>query len=147
MVKNPPANTGDVRNTGSIPVSERSPGGGHSNPLQYFCLQNPVNRGPWQATVHRVSQSQTRLKRLSSAHTAYKCWLGLPWDSVSKEYACNAGEPGSIPRWGRSSWRRKWQPTPVFLPGKSRGQRSLASYSPWAHRVRHNLMTKHHHDK
>ena len=79
VVKNPPANTGDVRNTGSIPISERSPGGGHSNPLQYFCLQNPVNRGPWQATVHRVSQSQTRLKRLSSAHTAYKCWLGLPW--------------------------------------------------------------------
>ena len=43
-------------------------------------------------------------------------------------------------------WRRKWQSTPLFLPGKSHGQRSLAGYSPWDHkRVRHNLWTKHHH--
>ena len=50
-----------------------------------------------------------------------------------KNLPCNVGEPGSIPGWGRS-WRRKWQTTPVFLPGKSRGQRSLAGYSPWGHR-------------
>ena len=50
-----------------------------------------------------------------------------------KNLPCNVGEPGSIPGWGRS-WRRKWQTTPVFLPGKSRGQRSLAGYSPWVHK-------------
>ena len=45
--------------------------------------------------------------------------------------ACNAGDPASIPGSGRSPGEWKWQPTPVFLPGKSHGQRSLASYSPW----------------
>ena len=43
---------------------------------------------------------------------------------------------------GKISWRRKWQPTPVFLPGKSHGQRSLAGYSPWNRRVGHDLATK-----
>ena len=51
MVKNPPANAGDVRDTGSIPGLGRSLGGGHSNPLQYSCLENPMDRGAWQATV------------------------------------------------------------------------------------------------
>ena len=62
MVKNLPVNTGDVRAVGSIPGSERSPGGGHGNPFQYSCLENPKHRGAWQATVHRVTQSQTQLK-------------------------------------------------------------------------------------
>ena len=59
MVKNAPANVGDVRDAGSIPGSERSPGGGNGNSLQYSCLENPVERGAWQATVHRVITSQT----------------------------------------------------------------------------------------
>ena len=54
MVKNPPANAGDIRDTGSVPVLGRSPGGGHGNPLQYACLENPTDRGAWQATGHRV---------------------------------------------------------------------------------------------
>ena len=58
-VKNPPANAGDVREAGSIPGSGRSPGGGYGNPLQYACLENPMDRGAWQATVHRVTKSQT----------------------------------------------------------------------------------------
>ena len=58
VVKNPPANTVDVRDVGSIPGSERSPGGGHGNPLQYSCLENPTGREAWQATVHRVAESQ-----------------------------------------------------------------------------------------
>ena len=57
--KNPPANAGDIRDAGSIPRSGRCPGGGHGNPLQYSCLENPMDRGAWQATVHRVAQSQT----------------------------------------------------------------------------------------
>ena len=52
MVKNPPANAGDRRDTGSIPGSGRSPGGGHGNPLQYSCLENSRNREAWQALVH-----------------------------------------------------------------------------------------------
>ena len=55
----------DVRDTGSILGLGRSSGGEHSNPLQYFCLQNPMDRGVWQATVHRVAQSQTLLKWFS----------------------------------------------------------------------------------
>ena len=65
VVKNPPANAGDVRALGSIPGWGRSPGGGQGNPLQYFCLENPMDGGAWQATVHRVAQSWTQLKRLS----------------------------------------------------------------------------------
>ena len=51
MVKNLPANAGDIRDTGSIPGSGRSPGGRHGNPLQYSCLENPIDRGIWLATV------------------------------------------------------------------------------------------------
>ena len=61
VVKNLPANAGRSKRPGS----GRSPGGGHSNPLQYSCLENLMDRGAWQATVHGVAQSQTRLKQLS----------------------------------------------------------------------------------
>ena len=61
FVKNLPANAGDITDAGSIPGSGRSPGGGHGNPLYYSCLENPMDRGAWQATVHGVTKSQTRL--------------------------------------------------------------------------------------
>ena len=68
VVKKPPANAGDIRDMGSIPGSGRSPGEGHSNLLQYSCLENPMDRGAWQAAVHWVTQTQswTQLKRLST---------------------------------------------------------------------------------
>ena len=59
MVKNPPANAGDMRDTGSIPELGRSPGEGKGNPLKYSCLENPMDRGAWQATVQGVAKSQT----------------------------------------------------------------------------------------
>ena len=59
VVKNPPANAEDM---GLIPGSGRSPEGGHGNPLQYSCLENPMDRGAWGATVHGVAKSQTQLK-------------------------------------------------------------------------------------
>ena len=59
MVKNLSANAGDIRDVGSIPGLGRSPGGGHGNPLQYSCLENPTDRGAWQATVHRVTELDT----------------------------------------------------------------------------------------
>ena len=66
MVKNPPANARDIKDAGLIPGSGRSPGGGHSNPLQYSCLENPMGRGAWRATVHKVIKSQTQLKQLNT---------------------------------------------------------------------------------
>ena len=66
MVKNLPANAGDIKDMGSIPGSGRSPGKGNGNPLQYCCLENPMDRGAWQATVHGVAKSWTGLKRLST---------------------------------------------------------------------------------
>ena len=65
VVQNPPAKAGDIRDMGSVPGLGRFPGGGHGNPLQYSCLENPMDRGAWQATVRKVAKSQTRLKRLS----------------------------------------------------------------------------------
>ena len=58
-VKNPLANAGNIRDIGSIPGSGRSPGEEHDNPLQYSCLENPMDRGARQATVHGVKKSQT----------------------------------------------------------------------------------------
>ena len=62
VVKNPPANAGNGRDVGLIPGSRRSPGGGNGNPLQYSYLENPMGRGAWQATVHRVAKIWTQLK-------------------------------------------------------------------------------------
>ena len=59
VVKNLPANAGEAKDVDSIPGSGRSPGGGNDNPLQYSCLENSMDRGAWQATVHVVSKSQT----------------------------------------------------------------------------------------
>ena len=59
MVKNPPANAEDITDPGSIPGMGRSPGGGHGNPLQYSCLENPMDRGAWWATVHGIATEAT----------------------------------------------------------------------------------------
>ena len=68
------------------------------------------------------------------------CTLRLPWGLSGKESACQARDTSLIPGLERSPGRRKWQPTPVFLPWKSHGQRSLAGYSPWGcKRVGHDL--------
>ena len=61
MVKNLPANAGDAEDLGLIPGLGRSPGGVNGNPLQYSCLGNPMNRGAWQATVHRGMKDWTQL--------------------------------------------------------------------------------------
>ena len=67
VVKNPSANAGDIRDEGLIPGSGRSPGRGHGNPLQCFCLENPMDRGAVWATVHRVAKSWVGLKLLSTS--------------------------------------------------------------------------------
>ena len=76
VVKDPPANAGDAREKGSIPGLGRTPGEGNDNPLQYSCLDNPMDRGAWWATVHSVAKSQTPLKQLST------CVPGDVWMTV-----------------------------------------------------------------
>ena len=61
VVKNPPANAGDTRDLGSIPGLGRSPRGANNKPLQYSCLENPMDRGAWQALVKGVAKSPTQL--------------------------------------------------------------------------------------
>ena len=69
VVKNSPANAGDIRDVGSIPGSGRPPGGGNGNLLQYSSLENPMDRGAWQGTVQRVTKSQTRLSNWTTYHS------------------------------------------------------------------------------
>ena len=71
VVKNPPDNAGDLRDVGLIPGSGRSPGGGHSNPVQYSCLENPMDRGVWRAMAHRIAKSWTRLKQFNMRACIY----------------------------------------------------------------------------
>ena len=67
-VKNLPVNAGDVRDMGLTPGLGRSPGGGHGNPFQYSCLENPMDRGTWWAAVHGVAKSQTQLSTHATQH-------------------------------------------------------------------------------
>ena len=114
-------------------------GEGNGNPLQCSCLENPRDRGAWWAAVYGVAQSRTRLKRLSSSSSNelfkgfkklfnylknYLKLISFPGGSVVKNLPANAGDSYSIPGLGE----RNGKPTPLFLPGKSHGQRSLTGY-------------------
>ena len=122
--KNPPASAGDMRNVGSVPGSGRSPREGNGSPLQYSCLENPMDRGAWRATVQGATKSRTRPKRLSrqvlvrivlpvcscGLHTWYS--LCVPWWEKGRE----GGQTHTAHQeWGIISMgKRKWS----FLPGK-----------------------------
>ena len=80
MVKNLPASAGDSRDAGSIPGSGRSPGGGLGHPLQYSCLENPIDRGAWQAIVHGVAKSQKRLRVCVGTHNAMIPFILPPFE-------------------------------------------------------------------
>ena len=71
MVKNSPVNAGDLRGTGSILGSGRSPGREYGNPLWYSCLENSMDRGAWQATVYSIAKSRTQVKELSMHTKAF----------------------------------------------------------------------------
>ena len=87
VVKNSPANAEDIRDAGLIPGLGRSPGGGHSNPLQYSCLKNPVDRGAWRAKVHVVTESDTEA-------TYHTCTLGHMKATLTGIPACKASISG-----------------------------------------------------
>ena len=100
-VKNPPVNAGDA---GLIPGSGRSPGEGNGNPLQYTCLENPMDRGAWWATVHGVAKSRPRLSDFTFTFTHFptKMWfLKFPYGEILeplifrglREHRCHKGSP------------------------------------------------------
>ena len=98
MVKNPPANAGDIRDAGSIPGSGRSTGEGNGNALPYSCLENPMDGGAWWAAVHGVAKSWTRLSDFT---------FTFHFHALEKEMATHSsvlawripgtGEPGGLP--------------------------------------------------
>ena len=90
VVKNPPANVGDVGDSGSIPGSGRSPGGGNGTPLQYTCLENPMDRGAWRTAVHRVTKSRTPLNEY--AHP-YHIKVGTVPDQEIQQEVDSVGQP------------------------------------------------------
>ena len=77
MVKNPPAKAGNVRDAGSIPGSGRRLGGGHSNPLQYSCLENPMDRGTRWATVHSKESDMTEVTQHGTAQAYVYLFITL----------------------------------------------------------------------
>ena len=117
--------TWDIRDSGSIPGLRRSPGGGHGNPLQFSCLENPMDRGACQATVHGVRKSWTQRK--------YSCIYRLPGGTSSEEPSWQSRRHKKCrlnPCVRKIPWMRSRQLTPVFLSGESQGQRSLAGCCP-----------------
>ena len=91
---------------GSVLGLGRSPGGGHGNPRQYSCMENPMDRGAWWALVHRVAKSQTREHTHTHLHNPGKSLFtkifSFPGGSDGKESACNVGDLVSVPGLGRS---------------------------------------------
>ena len=148
---------------------------GNGTPLQYSCLENPMDGGAWWAAVHSITKSRTwlgnftltlhflALEKETATHSSVLAWripgmgepdgllsmeshrvghdwsnlaaaAGLPWWLSGKDSACQCRRRtirGFNPWVGKIPWSRKWQPTPVFLPGESHGQRNLAGHSPW----------------
>ena len=163
----------NVGELGLSPGMGRSPGEGHGNPLQYFCLEKGMlthssilawrihmDRGVWQTTVHGVAKSQPwlsdftftfhfyALEKEMATHSSVLAWripgmrshwVGRDWSDLAaasssgKEPTCQCRrhKRHRFDPWVRKiCWRRVWQPTPVFLPKESHGQRSLVGYSP-----------------
>ena len=118
MVKNLSANAGDVRDVGLIPRLGRSPGEGHGNPLQYSCLENPMDRGSWCATIHGVSKSQIWLKCLSTSHiqSSFNLEIKISLDQLSTQrsfYRELSYGHNTLNLTGSSSWPPY---SPVSLP-------------------------------
>ena len=97
----------------------------------------------WCAAVHGVAESQTQLSYWTPRKQNLLLFTTLWWLS-GKESAYNAGDPRFDPWVRKIPWRGEWQPTPVFLPEKSHGQKSLVGYSPWGRRVEHDWDTNIH---
>ena len=94
VVKTLPPTAGDARDKGSIPGSGRSPEEGNGNLLHYSCLENPMDRGAWQATIHRVTKSRTWLKQLRMQHE-----LGVWLDRLGSPKGASLHTPSDLSKW------------------------------------------------
>ena len=117
---------------GSLPLSHQgSSREGNENSLQYSCQGNPIDREAWRVTVRGV----TRVKHYLVTKQQHVCVCVCIYRWLSgKELVCQCRrhKRHRFDPWvGKIPWRRKWQPIPVFLPGKFHGQKNLAGYSPW----------------
>ena len=130
----------NAEDLGSNPGLGRSSGEGNGNPLQYSCLENPMDGGAWWATVHGIPKSWTQLSDLMEKAMAPHSNT-LAWKIPGMEEPGGLQSMGSLKvrhDWATSlslftflHWRRKWQPTPVFLPGESQRQGSLVGCRLW----------------
>ena len=104
------------------------------NPLQYSCLENPMDRGAWRVTFHRVAKSQTWNAPYSSTLAWKISWMEEP-GGLQSMGSLRVGHSWatSLSLFTSMHWRRKWQPTPVFLPGESQGRGSLVGCRLWGH--------------
>ena len=137
VVKNQPANAGNVRDPGSIPGSGRSPGEGNGNPLQYSCLENPMDRGAWWATIQRAAKSQTGLKGLSAREgrgSGNECALTrfLGWGLFTEQCVLTGGGQGTdCVSWGKCAPPLAPSPEGLWLGGQPEGHtRSHQELSP-----------------
>ena len=128
VVKNPPANVGDA---GLIPGLGRSSGEGNGNTFQYSCLNtvhgNPTDREAWQTIVHGVTKESDTTQQIKNN-------IALSWSLDAALHTLSHCLDWKQPQAIQHHWRRKWQPTPVPLPRKFHGWRSLVGYSPWGHK-------------
>ena len=107
VVKNLPANAGDVRDMGLIPESRRCPGGGYGNPLQYSCLENPTDRGAWGPTVRSISMSQTQLKWVST-HARARAHTHTHSPSLSLAHISHSWPHDLLPSMLKKTGRYPW---------------------------------------
>ena len=135
----------------NLPVSGRSPGAGNGNPLQYSCMKIPMDKA-WRATVPTVAKSWTWLsdwaqycvlvkyfrEKVMAPHSRTLAWK-IPWTEETGglqsmgSLRVRQDSATSLSLFTFMHWRRKWQPTPVFLPGESQGQGSLVGCLLWGH--------------
>ena len=128
VVKNPPANSGDARDRSSIPGSEDSLEEGMAAPSSMLGQRIPGTEEP--GRLESIGLHRVRHDWSNTYAYARTTWEGLPRWLGGEESTCQCRRCRFNPWVGKVSWRRKWLPTPVFLPGKSHGQRSLAGNSP-----------------
>ena len=155
--KTSPANAEDIRDRGSIPGLGRSPEGGHVTPLQYSCLEHPMDREAWWATVHGVAKSQTRLKWLSTHIYGFMCLLSTkiiligeweindltkalthrPWTTRTPEAKKELETRGRKRKWA-ASWKRiykaavrQWNYSKISHPAMTDQRRDGALQTEW----------------
>ena len=119
VVKNPPAISGDIRDMSSIPGLGRYPGEGHGSPLRYSRLENPVDRGVWRATIHRVAKSWTWLKWLSMCLLTFIEFLKqapLSCIVTSVQFSCSVMSDSLRPHELQHARPPCLSPTPRFHP-------------------------------